>query len=69
MRKLLVLLGVLLLTSCEKDDVCYCTEKTYDVVEIGDGYTFELEKENVIECTDEIAYWNENNSLVIVKCY
>ena len=69
MRKVLVVLVMLLLASCSKDEDCYCTEKTYEAVEKDGIYSFELLKEGVIDCADEAAYWNEDNEFVVVRCY
>ena len=69
MRKLVLVLVMLLLASCSKDEECYCVKKTYDVVESGGGYGFELSKSETVECIDEVVYWDEDNNFIIINCY
>jgi hypothetical protein len=71
MRKLGVLLVVaIILLSCTKDEDCNCVEKIYQTIEQDSGvYAFEPYETNVIECVDEDMYLNDNNDLVIIRCY
>jgi uncharacterized protein YcfL len=70
MRKLLLVLVVLLLASCSKDD-CNCIKETYTIVydSVGD-YSLELSKKEYIDCTDEISYRDYiSDNLIVIKCY
>lgn len=73
MRKVLVVLVMLLLFSCEKDD-CECIKETYTISydDINDysynDYKFELLKSESVDCTDEIECWN-GKILTLIKCY
>ena len=75
MRKVLVVLTILLLFSCEKDDDvydCECVKSVYSV-ELNpydyDDFTLTLIEEYEVECSDEISYKDYNNNLVVINCY
>jgi len=76
MKKLLLLTGLLLITSCSKDEVCDCNKTNYETEQYSyyeNGVfktgtrTIVLNNESV-DCTDEGRFETGSNTYYVIKC-